>query len=476
MYIIPTLLAVVAALFMAGSTSSTTDRSGGGVFLVAHAECMDAETSGASITEGAWNVMGVNGTMDPPVLDENNINTQDSTWTIPDGMWSYPHGEMGDYGPRYMTQYTCSTLQFCNPKGGSGGGGGDVDTNDSTAGGRRSRGRSRGRTLHSNSRQLVDEFSEQEVMHMASKQAFEECDYTDAVSMGTTNATHACVLVSPKDDLTAEGTMDYYASAVPEHCVAGQKIAVTVGDHDAQARSCGAIAMHIPASDRLRNCDCTFDKKPFSARYPSLCAYGYQEECFALMADAGEDCCESETCFSNMEVFATDEGKEYELNRRTECNDDIPGNCYNMDGVANDLSEDGSTDCCSQTCRTCGSELASGAVWETCTSNTPSDMTATCGRLSRYAPTEHICDFTQCPVDSVWGTSNPAIYAYMGVDNPNNAVAETTTTDTATTDTNGSVDESAAAAMTTTTTTTLSIIQVLVVLPTTVLVIGTAFL
>mmetsp|Transcript_23635 Transcript_23635/g.23894 ORF Transcript_23635/g.23894 Transcript_23635/m.23894 type:complete len:147 (+) Transcript_23635:159-599(+) len=126
MYIIPTLLAVVAALFMAGSTSSTTDRSGGGVFLVAHAECMDAETSGASITEGAWNVMGVNGTMDPPVLDENNINTQDSTWTIPDGMWSYPHGEMGDYGPRYMTQYTCSTLQFCNPKGGSGGGGGDV--------------------------------------------------------------------------------------------------------------------------------------------------------------------------------------------------------------------------------------------------------------------------------------------------------------------------------------------------------------
>mmetsp|Transcript_23651 Transcript_23651/g.23910 ORF Transcript_23651/g.23910 Transcript_23651/m.23910 type:complete len:377 (+) Transcript_23651:1076-2206(+) len=357
-----------------------------------------------------------------------------------------------------------------------GGGGGDVDTNDSTAGGRRSRGRSRGRTLHSNSRQLVDEFSEQEVMHMASKQAFEECDYTDAVSMGTTNATHACVLVSPKDDLTAEGTMDYYASAVPEHCVAGQKIAVTVGDHDAQARSCGAIAMHIPASDRLRNCDCTFDKKPFSARYPSLCAYGYQEECFALMADAGEDCCESETCFSNMEVFATDEGKEYELNRRTECNDDIPGNCYNMDGVANDLSEDGSTDCCSQTCRTCGSELASGAVWETCTSNTPSDMTATCGRLSRYAPTEHICDFTQCPVDSVWGTSNPAIYAYMGVDNPNNAVAETTTTDTATTDTNGSVDESAAAAMTTTTTTTLSIIQVLVVLPTTVLVIGTAFL
>merc|ERR1712238_265686 len=140
-----------------------------------------------------------NGTMDPPVLDENNINTQDSTWTIPDGIWSYPHGEMGDYGPRYMTQYTCSKLQF----------------------------------------------GEQEVMQMASKQAFDECDYTEALSMGTTSATNACVIISPKDDLTAEGEMEYYASAVKDHCLAGQKIAVTVGDHDSQASSCGSIARHI---------------------------------------------------------------------------------------------------------------------------------------------------------------------------------------------------------------------------------------
>ena len=230
---------------------------------------------------------------------------------------------MGDYGPRYMTQYTCSKLQFCNPKGGSGDV--DVDTNASTAGGRdRDRGRSRDR--HRSRQLVVDEFSEQEVMQMASKQAFDECDYTEALSMGTTNATNACVIISPKDDLTAEGEMEYYASAVKDHCLAGQKIAVTVGDHESQASSCGSIAMHIPASDRLRNCDCNFDKKPFSARYSSLCAVGYQEECFALMADEEDDCCESDTCFSKMELFDTDEGKEYELNRRTDCNDDIPGN------------------------------------------------------------------------------------------------------------------------------------------------------
>ena len=83
MTVITTLLAViVAALFITGTHDGID-----GLFLVANAECMDAESSGASITEGAWNVMGVNGTMDPPVLDENNINTQDSTWTIPDGIW-----------------------------------------------------------------------------------------------------------------------------------------------------------------------------------------------------------------------------------------------------------------------------------------------------------------------------------------------------------------------------------------------------
>lgn len=81
MSIYTTLLVVVAALFIVGNNE------GIGLFFVANAECMDAESSGASITEGAWNVMGVNGTMDPPVLDDNNINTQDSTWTIPDGIW-----------------------------------------------------------------------------------------------------------------------------------------------------------------------------------------------------------------------------------------------------------------------------------------------------------------------------------------------------------------------------------------------------
>lgn len=450
MSIYTTLLVVVSALFIVGNNE------GIGLFFVANAECMDAESSGASITEGAWNVMGVNGTMDPPVLDDNNINTQDSTWTIPDGIWTYPHGEMGDYGARYMTQYTCSELQFCNPKAGSG------DTNESTTSGRKRR-------------NLLDEFSEQEIVQMASKQAFDDCDYTNSISMGTTNATNSCVIVSPKDDLTAEGEMDYYASSVKENCLAGQKIAVTVGDYESSASSCGSIAMHTPASSRLRNCDCNFEKTPFSSRYPSVCAYGYQEECFSIMADEDDECCDSETCFSNMELFDTDEGKEFELNRRSECNDDIPGNCYNMDGVANDLSADGSTDCCSQTCSTCGSELASGAVWETCTSNTPSEMKATCGRLSRYAQTEHICDFTKCPVESVWGTSNDAIYEYMGTEKLSDTIDTDTASNTETSpETNSVVDESSSA--TTTTTTSTSIINVLVLLPTTVLVISTAFL
>eukprot|EP00536_Pseudo-nitzschia_multiseries_P011429 jgi/Psemu1/308180/fgenesh1_kg.386_\ len=49
-------------------------------------ECLDPST-GASMTKGAWNLMGANGTWIPARLDANNINTQDPTWTVPDGTW-----------------------------------------------------------------------------------------------------------------------------------------------------------------------------------------------------------------------------------------------------------------------------------------------------------------------------------------------------------------------------------------------------
>lgn len=48
-------------------------------------DCLDPST--ASISEGAWNLIGVNGTWVPDRRDENNINTQNPSWTIPDGTW-----------------------------------------------------------------------------------------------------------------------------------------------------------------------------------------------------------------------------------------------------------------------------------------------------------------------------------------------------------------------------------------------------
>eukprot|EP00536_Pseudo-nitzschia_multiseries_P011428 jgi/Psemu1/308179/fgenesh1_kg.386_\ len=104
-----------------------------------------------------------------------------------------------------------------------------------------------------------------------------------------------------------------------------------------------------------------------------------------------DECCEAGTCMSKLEVFDTLEGQEHELTRRESCDDAIPGNCYNMNGFATDVSQNGSTDCCSQTCSSCGSETASGASFEICTSNDPDTMTATCGRLSRYAQEDFVC-------------------------------------------------------------------------------------
>lgn len=343
-------------------------------------------------------MIGVNGTWKPARYDEDNINTQNPSWTIPDGTWSYPHGEMGQRGPNYRTQYTCSKLSFCNPESAPG------DT-AAEAGGR-------GR------RELVNEFSRQDVWKLATNEAFDACDFTDAVLVGTTNAT-SCVEVE-KDDLVADGDLSYYASK--ENCAAGQKLAVRASDWESTALQCRAIAEHIPASSRLRTCDCDFSKKSFSANYGSLCARSYREGC--LEHEMPGDCCETGTCMSKLEVFATTEGREYELARRGECNDEIPGNCYNVNGVASDMSRDGSTDCCSQTCSSCGSELASGAVFEVCTSNDPGGMTATCGRLSRYSLEDHICDFSECPSDTHWGSKGDAVWKYMGLIKPIDVVVK----------------------------------------------------
>lgn len=438
---------------------------------VVDGECLDA-ASGSSILDGAWNVMGVNGTWataDPPRLDDHNIGIPDPTWTIPTDGWSYAQGEVGDYGANYASQYTCTKLQFCNPETGSDSSTDDdekeevVDDDDDDEdavwgcyrGGKCGEGthgccdcdldseeacaatgkdydpelkpiwtdgcgsictrRRLEKKYRAANRHLMylDQDSEQPIYKMASKEAFNNCDFTDATLIGTTG-TDQCVEVAV-DDLALEGDKAYYAST-EEACQAGQKLAVSVTDYESTASQCADIALHVPGSSRIRSCDCGFTKTPFSARYAALCALAYQDACYSVSMPDDAECCDTDTCYSKMELFENEMGREHELNRREECGDDtIPGNCYNADGTASDLSQDGSTDCCSQTCSSCGSELATGAVWEPCTSNDPTTMTATCGRLSRYAQEDFICDFSKCSTGSHWGTGNTPIYLYMGI-------------------------------------------------------------
>jgi hypothetical protein len=351
-------------------------------------ECKDPAL-GLPITQGSWSESGVNSTWIPARLDGNNINTQNPSWTIPEGTWTYPHGEVGPRGPNYRVLYTCSKLTFCNPEG--------VPDAEADASGR----------------QLIDQFSEQDIWEIPSKEEFDACDFTNAVLIGTTSAT-SCVEIE-KDDLTPEGEVFFYASK--ENCEAGQKIAAAISDYENTVAQCGAIATHIPGTDRIRTCDCDFQKKPFSERYHGLCALAYQESCYSVMQPG--DCCEEGTCLSKLETFDNQMGKDHELARRETCDDNIPGLCYNMDAVATDMSGNGSTDCCSQTCSTCGSETASGAVFEVCTSNTPDNMTATCGRLSRYTLEDFVCDFSKCAEDSHWGSGGDAVWMYMDRQNPN---------------------------------------------------------
>ena len=365
----------------------------------AAAPCKDPNEN-YTISEGAWNMLGVNETYDPVRLDANNINTQDPTWTIPDGTWSYPQGEKALRGNNFLRMFTCGILTFCNPEEPINCAGNEGI--DPIAGAQRDGNQS-----------VVGACSQQEVWKMKNQEAFDTCNFKDAISIGTTNSSH-CVTI-PFDHTSFIDQKNYYASK--EHCELGQKVATTVVDWEETADQCAAVAFHLPGGMDIRNCNCDFSKVPFPMDYPPLCGHAFQEACNSVL-QPGPECCEAGTCKSKLETFDNDMGIEYELARREACDDSVPGNCYNANGVASDRSGDGSTDCCTQTCSTCGSELGEGAIWFPCTSFLGKNMTANCGQLSRYSLQDFVCDFKKCPNTSHWGSENDAIYEYMGLPKP----------------------------------------------------------
>lgn len=263
------------------------------------------------------------------------------------------------------------------------------------------------------------------VWELPNFEAIEKCDFTNALSLGTmgTDPATGCFEYVFEED--HELTEYYFASK--EGCAEGQKIAVKIQDFALTADQCEVIGLTTP---RIRNCDCTLQKTPSALGEP--CRTAFVNSCLSVVLEG--ECCGTGTCLSKLEDFSHAEGKAKELNRRLQCDDSMPGLCYNEDGKGTDTNGQGSKNCCTHTCSVCGTELSPFASWKPCTSLDGEGKTGKCGFLSRYDSEPYECDFSLCGSSDYWNPAAKPFRLAVGLetasepsnnDNPNKPTDQT---------------------------------------------------
>lgn len=242
-------------------------------------------------------------------------------------------------------------------------------------------------------------------------QATDSCDFSNAIVLGEMNGANSDSNGCFKYAFEEDHELREYYFASKEGCADGQKLAAKVQDFSMTADQCIAIGLNTP---RIRNCDCRLEKKLSTLGEP--CRTAFSDSCQDSLI-ATDECCEAGTCLSIYEDYNHPEGKAKEDERKSLCNDDMPGLCYNEDGMGTDTNEMGSTNCCSMTCSQCGIQTAYGALWKECDAMNPDDSTASCGFLSRYSEAPFKCDFSLCAEGDHWHTEGPVFKRAFGIKN-----------------------------------------------------------
>jgi len=234
-------------------------------------------------------------------------------------------------------------------------------------------------------------------------EATESCDFRKARLVGQT-------LVGPPDScydyvFEEDHEIKTYYFADKQGCGDGQKVGITIGDFDMTATQCEVIGLGTP---RIQKCDCTLETKTSTLTEP--CRSAFVNSC---LNNSPEDksCCESESCVARDKDYSDPIGKKKEDERKSQCNNNIPGLCYNEDGNGSPTNRQGSTNCCEYKCSECGTDLNPLALWKQCTSSDyPNSDTADCGYLSRYdsADAPYVCDFSKCDRRDHWKTDGAA--------------------------------------------------------------------
>lgn len=194
---------------------------------------------------------------------------------------------------------------------------------------------------------------------------------------------------------------EYFFSS-PDGCATGQRLGVKIQDFEMTAAQCEAIGF---TTQRLRNCDCLLQKNPSTLGEP--CRTAFSDSCQSVVQEG--ECCESGTCISKLEDYSHPMGMEAETKRREECDDAVPGLCYNEDGKGTDTNRMGSTNCCTHTCSSCGIETSPFVKWHPCNSFDSKSQTANCGFLSRYDDKAFVCDFSKCQDGDPWAAQGQAL-------------------------------------------------------------------
>lgn len=243
-----------------------------------------------------------------------------------------------------------------------------------------------------------------DVWLLPNEQALANCDFTEAelVCNTTEGSDEDCCNFFVEED--AELKTYFFASR--DGCTDGQRAAVVVEDFDDVGVACYSMGL---TTNRIKNCDCLFETRPSTLVEP--CHSQFSRACL-LASPADQTCCATESCCSIYRDINEPQGQAAEAERKSLCNDQLPGRC--LDGTI------GSEDCCGRMCTSCGLELGCDASWASCSApESRQNLTAQCGRNG-------ICDFSQCPPGSYWHPDGEAFRRWIEVVLPE--VVDSTTT------------------------------------------------
>merc|ERR1711935_98807 len=240
------------------------------------------------------------------------------------------------------------------------------------------------------------------------------CNFADATEVGRTlqegaTGEDGCVEYVFEEDHELK---EYFFSS-PDGCADGQKLKVAIAEFTQTATQCKGIGNNSP---RIRTCDCRFETEPSTLGEP--CRTAFSDQCEFMTQKVG-DCCEQGTCLSKLEDINGPIGEEAEMKRQEECDDSVPGLCYNEDGKGTDTNGQGSTNCCTRTCKECGIEDNPFAQWKQCSSG--SDSVANCGFLSRYDEKAFVCDFSLCEEGDHWHPNGDAYKKFFLTESPDSS-------------------------------------------------------